>query len=496
MPGRWNPANPPTRPGAYTNFKAAAVARIGAPLAGTVAVPIVNDWGPEGEVVEANSFGEYKAVYGDTITAEGYRAGYQAFKGEGINNRGGAAKCLFYRMVGSSGKAAFVELADTAEAEDADAVVITAKYKGSRGNDLKITVEANANDESKYDIVVLLDGTEVERWSYTKATNSTLAEVVSTKSDWITVKVNSSAAALETGSFSLTEGDDGSELEAEDWETMMAALGSRRFSVFVPYDLTDETVIAAVKTWASHPENGLNAKGKRFTVVLGHENATLEAALEEATALGAEDICYLGGFKVQDSGIVDANGDAVTLTPSTFAPRVAGVIAATGGTASITFSRFADVTLVEGLSDDDDFVDASEGGVITVAEDSNELAPVRIEQDVTTYLSDTEAKPKEIFGKLKFVRTMQSFEMAITEFAENKEVIGKLGVNDESREYLIGQYRLILESYEETGEVLTGSRIYISQDPPPTTTDNFIHTVYELTFGRDLQQARGTVIVA
>lgn len=501
MPGRWNPASPPKRPGSYTNYIAKPVARINAPLAGIVAMPVVADWGPTDEVVECNSLGEYRAVFGDTLYTPGHIATYQLFKGEGIANRGGASRALIIRKAGSSAKEASVKLADTKEAPNAEAVIVKGIWKGTLGNRLAVTVEANAIDPSnKYDLVVFLDGAEIERWTYGKTDWAELKAKVA-KSDWITVEVKKEEAALALVGTpkALSGGNDGTTLASGDWTDVMSEFGSRRFSVFVPFDLTDETIIASLKAWASDPETGLNSKGKRFEVVTGMNTADLEEALEQSEALNDENFCNWGGFLVQDSEIEDENGNPVNLTPSTFAPRVAGVIAATGGSAAITFSRFADVSLVEGLSDDADFVAASEGGVCTLAEDSNELAPVRVEQDVTTYVDDTEGKPKSIFGKLKFVRTMQAFEMRLTEFAENEEVIGKLGVNDDSREYLVGQARKIVEEFERSGEFFkgdTGTAVYVSLDPPPTPQDNFIPMVYEPVFGRDLEQIRNSVIVS
>lgn len=501
MPGRWNPAAPPKRPGSYTNYIAKPVARVNAPLAGIVAMPVTADWGPVDEIIDCGGLSEYRAVFGDTVYSPGHIAAYQLFKGEAVNKRGGASRALIVRKAGESAKQASAKLADTKEAPNAEAVVIKGIWKGTLGNRLAITVEANALDPSnKHDIVVYLDGAEIERWTYGKTSWAELKAKVA-KSDWIEVEVKKEEAALALVSVpkSLTGGNDGLTLSNGDWTNVMAEYGSRRFSVFVAYDLTDETVIAALKAWATDPETGLNSKGKRFEVVTGMGTSDLEEGLEQSESLNDENFNNWGGFKVQDSQIEDENGDVITLTPSQFAPRVAGVVAATGGAASITFSRFADVTLVEGLSSDAEFVEASEGGLCTLAEDSNGLAPVRVEQDVTTYIDDTVAKPKEIFGKLKFVRTMQKFEMELTEFSENEEVIGKLGVNDESREYLVGQGRKIAERYEREGEFFKGeeaTRVFVNPDPPSTPQDDFIPLVYEPVFGRDLQQIRNAVIVS
>jgi hypothetical protein len=501
MPGRWNPAAPPRRPGAYTNFVSRPIERINPPLSGIVALPITADWGPIDEVVVCDSHGDYRAIFGDSLDTPGNIAVYQAFKGEGIKNRGGASQVLAVREAGSSASASSAELADTDGTPDTDAVVLTAVYKGTKGNDISYAVVANVdNPSTEYDLVIYLQGSEVERWTYTKATNSTLTDIV--RSDWVGVRVNSSRAALDVtrSPVALSGGDDGLTLTSGEWTAALTKLGTKRFGVFVPYDLSDDSLQAAIETWAADPDTGLNNKGKRFEVVMGGGRIgtpdTLSDALRRSAGYDNENIVNLGAFSVQDSKILDANGDPVELTAASFAPRVAGVIAATGDSAAVTFARFVDVTLLTGLSEDSDFVAASEGGVMTLAEDSNALAPVRIEQDVTSYISDTADKAKEHFGKLKFVRAMQLFEMAITEFSENEDVIGKLSNSAETREYIVGRVYRIAEEFEDRKAFLPKTtRIFVSQDPPPSDLDNFVNLLYDVTPARDVGQMRGTVVV-
>lgn len=502
MPGRWNPAAPPKRPGSYSNFVARPVQRVNAPLAGIVAMPIVADWGPIGSVVASANIGEYKSVYGESTymaDSPGYVAAYQVFKGEGIKNRGGAAELLTVRMAGTAAKQAQAKFADTLGSPNAEAIIVKALYKGTLGNKISAQFAANATEPStKYDLVVYLNGAEVERWTYTKATNSTLTAIVNGKSDWVEVEVKKSEAPQALTTKVLTEGNNGATLEAADWTGALTALGTKRFSVFVPFDLTTEAVQTSINTWATAPETGANSKGRRFEVVEGGKSAdSLAEAISRSALANNENVVNVGAFTVTDTEITDSTGAKVVLSSSQFAPRIAGVIAATGGSSSVTFSRFADVSLVTGLSEDVDFVKASEKGVLTLAQDSNALAPVRVEQDVTTYIEDTTAKPKEIFGTLKFVRTMQSFEMRITEWAENEEVIGKLGVSRDTKEYIIGQATKIMElEYIVPGEIQKeDSTVFISPDPPATAKDNFIPVTYEFNFGRDLRQIRNTIVV-
>jgi hypothetical protein len=499
MAGRWTKANPPKRPGAYTNFVSKPQLRIDPPLSGIVALPVVATWGPDSEVVEVDSIGQYVSIFGDDTTSAGYKAAYQTFKGEGIEGRGGAARCLIYRLVGGDAAAASLDLANTAGTPVTDAVVVEGIYLGSYGNNLSVALVANAAESAtKQDLIVYLDGSEVERFTFTTADLATLEAAVAT-SGFIKVTVNDDTDPLDEVSTAtaLTGGDDDDAgVGAGEWSDSLEALATKRFAVFCPFDLTDEAIQDSIRTWAADEEIGHNVKGKRFITVLGCTSpiGDLAQAVERAGDLNSPDVVVVGGFTVSDSKIVDGNGDPEVLSPSLFAPRVAGVIAATGDNGSVTFSRFTDASLVTGLSSDADFVTASEAGILTLAEDSNIAAPVRIEQGVTTYQDDTEAQPKEIFSSIRYVRIMGSIETAITEFVEGK-VIGRLNMSQETREYVLGFSQKLLSGFADRGAVQDNYQVYVSQDPPPSDTDDFINLVYEVTLGRDVKQIRGTIVV-
>lgn len=498
MPGRWSTVNPPKRPGGYTNFVAKPQIRLDSPLSGIVAMPIAADWGPENTIVELASMGDYIALYGDNDQTPGYRAVYQGFKGEAISGKGGAARILARRIVTSDGAKAIRNLANTNGTPDTDAAIVSARYEGTFAHRITVRIVANAADSvNKQDLVVYLDGSEVERYAFTKASPDTLEDLV-VGSDYITVEVTNNADPLATTSaLALAGGNDGTPdaSDTTDWADTLTAFGTRQFSVFCPYDLTDDTLQAAVRTWAADPITGHNTKGKRFFTLLGTDDEDLNGALAVAGDLDSEDVGLVGGFTASDSTILDANGEPVVMSPSQFAPRIAGIIAATGINGSITFSRLADVTIVAGLSSDSDFVSASENGVITLAEDSNPVSPTRIEQGVTTHQGDTEQKPHEIFSSIRFVRIMGALESMITSFGESS-VIGRLTISDETREYVLGELQtMVREEFVRPGAILEGFQLYVSQNPPPSDTDNFIHVVYEITLGRDVQQIRNTVVV-
>lgn len=512
MAGRYNPANPSKRPGNYVNFRAKTQQRVNAPLQGVAATIITHDWGPINETVEVNSMGDFKAVFGDSTDTQGYRDVYQLFKGEGgITGRGGAATVLVRRSGTNSAAKAKKNLTN---GTDANALVLEAVYAGTKGDDLAVGIEADAVDSSTHhNIVIFFGGAEVERFKYAKTDINAAAVAVNAGSGYVRATANVSGTALttiSTGSpagFTTTAGNDGAPLDAGAYTAAMADLGTRRFGVFtVSLDQTANGSIAtSIKTWAADPNTGLNARGKNFVTVMGGGSIgspdTLSAAMTRADAFasGALGECFVtpGAFRVRDLEIPDpATGDPLELTPATFSPRIAGIICARGYTGAINFARLADVEIIASLSTDADFVLAGDQGVTTLSQDSNAI-PARIELGVTCYQSNTVAKPKELFSNIKFVRVMHIFETRLNDYAESGDVIGRLGVTQETREELIGKAKKFLSDLEVEGAINVGqSDAFISTDPPPQSTDNFVSIDYEMEFTRDLAQLRNNVVVS
>ena len=486
MAGTFSKANRPKRPGAYFNFQAAATEPELGSSQGTVAIAFRHSWGPSEQVVELNSFGEFLAVFGrggDTPT-EGYRAVHDAFRGEGFGGRSGAGKVLAFRMVGASGAKATLAISNTTPAT---ALTLTARYDGTIGNGLKAQVVVNAQDSVTYNDLVIYDGTvEIERWRHTKADINGLRDAINAGSNWVTAVANVNGVALGTmGSpSSLASGNDGSTLLAADYTAWMAALEPQRFSLVAPADLTDGSILTSMKTWTV----GLNTSGKRFMLVVGGAaGETVATAVTRSGTLGSPFIVNLGGGTYTDSIFGD-------LSTAQLAPRLAGIIAASGESQSITFKRLAGLTIKIGATEAEVLAGLA-GGVVNIARDSHPEAPVRLEKGLTTYTTTSDPDvPYAIYSNPKFVRTMMGLELELTEFAE-MNVIGRLPVNDSTREYLVGQMSARMEAREAAGVIQPGWTVGIDQDPPPSDDDEFVALTYQIGFGRSLEQVFNTVVV-
>lgn len=128
-------------PGAYINFVSKSAATATLSERGIATMPLELDWGKEGEIFEVTN-GDFQK---NSTEIFGYE--YTNDKLKGLRDLFLNTQTFYgYRLNGGGTKAS------NALAE--------ALYSGVRGNDLKITVQVNADDESLFDVKTIL-GTDV-----------------------------------------------------------------------------------------------------------------------------------------------------------------------------------------------------------------------------------------------------------------------------------------------------------------------------------------------
>ena len=121
-------------PGAYMNFVSASKATSTIGERGVAALAIECDWGVDNEIftVTAEEFMKNSSkIFGYEYSNEKLKGIRDLFKN--------ITKCHFYRL--NSGVAAANKYA-------------TAKYTGIRGNDIKIAIQKNIDNESKFDVII------------------------------------------------------------------------------------------------------------------------------------------------------------------------------------------------------------------------------------------------------------------------------------------------------------------------------------------------------
>lgn len=130
-------------PGAYINFISKAAATTALSDRGIATMPLELDWGKAGEVFEVTN-GDFQK---NSLKVFGYS--YDSDKLKGLREIFKGAKQLYaYRLNGGGAKAANT--------------FATAKYAGIRGNDIKIVIQANADDEDAFDVTTILGTVTVD----------------------------------------------------------------------------------------------------------------------------------------------------------------------------------------------------------------------------------------------------------------------------------------------------------------------------------------------
>lgn len=168
-------------PGSYINF--VSLARANAVLSdrGICTMPLELDWGPEGEVFTVTN----EEFQKNSMKIFGYPADHEKLKG--LADLFLNARTLHtYRLNGGGTKAGNI--------------FATALYGGERGNDLKIVIQENVDDSSRYDVHTYLGTALVD--SQTAAETSEL-----TDNGYVSFKPD--AALTVTASTPLTGGTNG-----------------------------------------------------------------------------------------------------------------------------------------------------------------------------------------------------------------------------------------------------------------------------------------------
>ena len=188
-------------PGTYINFASASRASASLSDRGIVAIPLLMDWGAADEVFEVSN----EKFVNNSLKIFGYD--YSHDKMKGLRDLFKNTKTLYaYRLNGKGTKAT------NTYAE--------AKYSGIRGNDLKIIISKNVDDETKFDVKTVLEFKEMD-----VQTVKNSSELVA--NDCVTFK---SAELQETASTPLASGTNGTEVTTSEYQAFLNAIESYSFN--------------------------------------------------------------------------------------------------------------------------------------------------------------------------------------------------------------------------------------------------------------------------
>ncbi|MEG2050891.1 MAG: phage tail sheath family protein [Oscillospiraceae bacterium] len=134
-------------PGAYINFVSAAKASANLSDRGVATMPLELDWGADGRVFEVSQ----SDFINNSIKLFGYEHTHEKLKG--IRDIFRNARILYAYRLNTGVKAANA--------------LATALYSGIRGNDLKVTIQKNVNDNAKFDVSLFLGTVPVDMQTVT-----------------------------------------------------------------------------------------------------------------------------------------------------------------------------------------------------------------------------------------------------------------------------------------------------------------------------------------
>ncbi|HHI5792493.1 TPA: phage tail sheath family protein [Clostridioides difficile] len=188
-------------PGAYINFISAKRATSSLSDRGIVAMPLELDWGIDEEVFQVTSddFEKYSTkFFGYDYTHEKLKGLRDLFK----NIRLG----YFYKLN---------------KGVKASCTIATAKFSGARGNDLKVIVTTNIDDNTKFDVVTLLDNKKV---------GTQIAKVITDlqDNDYITWKKDATLEA--SAGLVFTGGANGEAVTGAEYQAFLDKIESYSFN--------------------------------------------------------------------------------------------------------------------------------------------------------------------------------------------------------------------------------------------------------------------------
>lgn len=220
-------------PGTYINVLTTPNERSGLE-SGIVALPFCLNWGADAAVIEITA-ADWKKRCWEIL---GYKNDADALKPIREIFTGGATKVLVYNLNCGA---------------KASNTYATAKFKGTRGNDIKIKIADNVDDNTKYDVTTIVDNVDVD--VQTVASAAGLVD-----NDWV---VFDTTATLSVVTATALSGGTNGTITGTQHTAALAALEQKYFNVLV-CDSTDATTKAL---YSNYTERMRDAMGKCFQMI-------------------------------------------------------------------------------------------------------------------------------------------------------------------------------------------------------------------------------------
>lgn len=353
--GTWTVQNK-VRPGIYFKFRSKNKQNLTVGDRGKVTICEPMSWGPVGKVMEIAAGDDLTPYTGYDITDAHNRFASMIFSGS--NRTAAPTKLLLYRPAA----------ADSAKAAGTIApLTATAKYPGSRGNDIVVIATALTEPEGSFQVSTVVDGVVKDQ-----QTGKTVADL--TGNDWVDFS-GTGALAANVGT-QLSGGKDG-EVNSAAYSTYLTNIEPYNFDSML-YDGDDTTVKNAMETFI-----------KRVNNELGRFSQLVEANATNPDSRFIVNVC---------SGLV--MNDGTTLTPKETVWWVGGALSGATYGNDLTNSAVPNAVDISPKMTHNQYVDAINAGKFVFNADDG---TVRVEYDINSLVTYT----SEIGEVYRYNRTMR-----------------------------------------------------------------------------------------
>lgn len=398
------------RPGAYINVVGKGNNNNGADIGRTL-LPVSTqlNWGAKG-IIKLNSDSNFKALLGHDIDEPELQTLHEVLKGANTvlllnNNDGTAAKATEATLPWA----------------------ITAKYPGTLGNDLHVTIQ---KQDDRVTVTTLFGTKVVDQQVIGVDKPNTLFD-----NDYVSFKLTNEMApqSLSSGSNTNDSNDSGGKGTRTSKTPVVMASKLDQLSDDVTVDLTGGTTkpaqIGDLLNDALETENYDVATTAGFPIDSPLHKQLVEEIkhLREDNDIKVRGVIPFTGDKINYEGISTVVngvvlGDGTELDATVAAGFFAGASSSADAAKSLTYVEYPDAISAYPRLSNDKTVEALERGQIVFTTKRNET--VVIEQDINSLTSYTDEKPV-FFGKNRVVRTMDTIVTKVKNTYEDM-FIGKV----------------------------------------------------------------------
>lgn len=385
--GTWTSQNK-ILPGVYINVKSKDSVNVNVGDRGTVAIPKALNWGALGTVQTINAGEDLTPFIGSDITSADALFAREMLKGSDATSA--PTKILLYR-VGTGGTQASAVIG---------ALTATAKYAGTRGNDISVIVSADPDNVGTYDVSTVVDGGIVDTQSITELDGLVANE-------WVTFTGTGSEITASTGT--ALEGGVNPTTSSSDYAAFLTAIEPFRFDILA-LDNADATITNAFISFINRINENV---GRKCQLVCSGD----------ATTANSKYVIVVGnGVKLNDG---------TTLTAAQAVYWVAGVEAGAKYNQSLTYAQYLGTVEANPKLNDTQLQTAVEGGLLVFADDFD---IVKVCTDINSKTTTTPTEGAE-FKKNRIMRVIMQFCNDTYEYF-SKYFIGKVDNNDQGRALL------------------------------------------------------------